>query len=205
MKISIIGAGNVGKALATGLSKAEHEIFLGIRDTDNNKLEDFLESNKKISVLSIDKAIEIAEVIIISTPPDAVLELANKLKNVKDKIIIDSTNSVFKKPEPYKNAFEILKTLTDCEHIVKCFNTTGAENMENPNYGNFQIDMFVAGNSVKGKNIAIELSKDIGFDNCYDVGGDDKVELMESFAMFWINLAILQKQGRNIAFKLLKR
>jgi hypothetical protein len=88
---------------------------------------------------------------------------------------------------------------------VKCFNSTGFENMENPNYGGIAIDMFAAGSSPKAKEIAKKLALDAGFAECYDFGSDDKVELLEQFAFSWINLAILQKQGRDIALKVLKR
>ena len=37
------------------------------------------------------------------------------------------------------------------------------------------------------------------------IGGDDKAILLEQLALVWINLAIFQKQGRNIAIKILKR
>jgi len=45
----------------------------------------------------------------------------------------------------------------------------------------------------------------LGFEQCYDFGGDDRFELIEQFAFSWINLAVMQGQGRNIAFKILKR
>ena len=65
--------------------------------------------------------------------------------------------------------------------------------------------MFVAGDSQKGKAVATQLATDAGFANCYNIGGNDKFELMEQFAWFWINLAMFQGQGREIGFKLLKR
>ena len=68
-----------------------------------------------------------------------------------------------------------------------------------------QPDLFVAGDSEKGIQVAIQLAKDAGFDECYYIGGNDKFELMEQFAWFWINLAMFQGQGRDIGFKLLKR
>lgn len=77
--------------------------------------------------------------------------------------------------------------------------------MKNTFYGNVEIDMFVAGDSEKGKLAAIQLAKDAGFAECYDIGGNDKFELMEQFALFLINLAMFQGQGRGIGFKLLKR
>jgi predicted dinucleotide-binding enzyme len=114
-------------------------------------------------------------------------------------------NSVSSKPQGFNNTFEALKSLTNCENIVKCFNSTGYENMANTKYGDEYADMFMAGGSTKGKQVVSQLAKDAGFAECYDFGGDEKVTLLEQFALAWINLAIFQKQGRNIAFKVFKR
>jgi predicted dinucleotide-binding enzyme len=77
--------------------------------------------------------------------------------------------------------------------------------MLNPIYNGNGIDMFTAGNSEKGIEIATQLAKEIGFENVYHFGGNDKFDLMEQFALSWINLAIIQKQGRNLAFKVVRR
>ena len=77
--------------------------------------------------------------------------------------------------------------------------------MLNPIYQGVGIDMFAAGSSIKAKRIAEQLAKDIGFSTCYDFGGDDKVELLEKLALSWINIAIMQGHGRNLAFRLVKR
>ncbi len=37
------------------------------------------------------------------------------------------------------------------------------------------------------------------------MSGDDKVELLEKFALSWINLAIMQGHGRDITFKMIRR
>ena len=124
---------------------------------------------------------------------------------VSEKVIIDAMNTLGPKPEPYTISTEALRAWTHSPHVVKCFNTTGFENMAAPRYGDTGLDMFMAGNSQKCKAIARQLALDIGFDACYDFGGDDKVSLLESFALAWINLAIFQKQGRDFGFKLLQR
>jgi hypothetical protein len=49
------------------------------------------------------------------------------------------------------------------------------------------------------------LALDIGFASCIDFGKADKVELLEKFALAWINLAIMQGHGRGMAFKIVKR
>ena len=65
--------------------------------------------------------------------------------------------------------------------------------------------MFMAGDSANAKVVAARLALDIGFASCMDFGKADKVELLEKFALAWINLAIMQGHGRNIAFKLVRR
>jgi predicted dinucleotide-binding enzyme len=77
--------------------------------------------------------------------------------------------------------------------------------MLNPDYGGIKIDLFTCGDSIKGKEIARQLSLDAGFGACYDIGGSEKFHLIEQFALFWINLAMFQGEGREIGFKLLKR
>lgn len=77
--------------------------------------------------------------------------------------------------------------------------------MLNPIYNGEGIDMFCAGDDKQAKKLAEQLSKDIGFASCYDFGGDDKVELLEKFALSWINLAIMQGHGRDMAFKIVRR
>lgn len=205
MKIAIIGAGNVGGALAKQWAKAGHTILLGLRDINSIDAKELVKFSSNIFKHNIEAAINDSEVVLFATPPDAAVSIAKQNQFLKNKIVIDATNSVFKKPEPYKTAFDGIKKETGCENVVKCFNSTGFENMENPMYGDIAIDMFTAGSSVRAKDVARKLSLDAGFAECYDFGGDDKVELLEQFAFSWINLAIIQKHGRNIAFKVLKK
>lgn len=205
MNIAIIGAGNVGGALAKGFHKAGHKIYIGSKENTSDKTKKLLEENPSFALCSISDAAEKSEVIVIAAVPDSVRAIAESLGNVKDKIIIDTMNSVFKKPEGFNNTTDALLNLTNCKDIVKCFNSTGFENMVNPVYNGTGLDMFTAGDSIRGKQIAIKLSKEIGFENCFDFGGSDKFDLLEQFAMCWINLAIMQKQGRDIAIKIIRR
>ena len=204
MKIAIIGTGNIGGALATSWAKAGHHIILCVRDKQNFKGQDLLK-NPNTKVSDFEQGIAEAEVLLVATPIAAVVSVAKSLGNVANKIIIDATNAVFAKPEGYNNAFEAFTVLTNSTKIVKCFNSTGFENMKNPQYGDTAIDMFMAGNSVEGKAIVENLAKDAGFGRCIDFGGSDKVALLEQFAMCWINLAMMQKKGRDFAFHIIER
>jgi predicted dinucleotide-binding enzyme len=205
MKIAIIGTGNVGGALATKWANNGHQIYLGVRDTSNFKGQDLFK-NPNTKALLIQEAVQKAEVIVLATPAMMAIEVAQSLGDTTGKVIIDTMNIVMGRgPEGFSNTAEAILAHTNTTDVVKCFNTTGFNNMENPFYGDLVLDAFVAGNSSKGKEIAQQLALDAGFANCYNVGGNDRFELMEKFAFFWINLAMFQGQGREIGFKLLKR
>lgn len=196
MNIAIIGYGNVGKALASGWKQAGHNVVIGARNP--------AKENAMI-VTDIQSAVSSSDVVLVAIPADAVPDFARSLSDVGDKVFIDATNSVFMKEKEYQTGAHALKEILEAEHVVKGFNTTGFENMKNPVYNGEGIDMFTAGDSIKGKKVVEQLAKDVGFDACYDFGGDNKFELIEQFAMSWINLAIMQGEGRDMAFKVLKR
>lgn len=205
MKIAIIGTGNVGGALAIKWANKGHEINLGVRDLKNFKGKELL-GNPNTKVFTIKNAVKVSDIILLSTPAVATVEVVKSLDDTTDKIIIDAMNIVMGRgPKGYKHTTEAILDNTQTRDVVKCFNTTGFNNMQNPIYGDMALDLFVAGDSEKGKQAAIQLAKDAGFADCLNIGGNDKFELMEQFAWFWINLAMFQGQGREIGFKLLRR
>lgn len=203
MKIAIIGTGNVGGALAAQWAKAGHEINLGVRDPGHFKGQELL-SNPNTKVFSIGEAVAQSEVIVVATPPQIATKLAESFGDTKGKVIIDATNSIRTAPDGYPTAYHAFAALTAAD-VVKCFNTTGFENMKNPVYGDQRLDLFMAGDSDKAKSMAARLARDAGFGECYDFGKADRVALLEQFALAWINLAIFQGMGRDIGFKLLRR
>jgi predicted dinucleotide-binding enzyme len=205
MNIAIIGHGNVGSALAIQWVEAAHEVVIGARQPSGQKVRNLVGRHRDLAATTIEDAVQQSEVILIATPADATVEIAHALGDVRGKYIIDATNSVFKKPDPYPHATAALKDICKTHNVVKAFNCTGFENMADPNYGDTAADMFIAGNNPRAKEIARQLAKDAGFGEVYDMGSDDKIPLLEQFAMIWINLAISQGYGRNIAFKVMKR
>jgi 8-hydroxy-5-deazaflavin:NADPH oxidoreductase len=205
VKIAIVGTGNVGSALAEKWASKGHNIHLGVRDAQNFKGIQLLK-NPNTTAHTITEAVALSEVILMATPAPLAVEITKSLGDTTAKVIIDAANIVMGRgPAGFSNVAEAILANTQTTDVVKCFNTTGFNNMRNPNYGDIALDMFVAGDSVRGTEIARALALDAGFENCYSIGGNDKFELMEQFAWFWINLAMFQGQGREIGFKLLKR
>ncbi len=205
MIIAIIGSGNVGTALAQSLIKAKHTVLIGAKFPLSDKSIKLATLIGEDRFTSVENAARQAAVIILTTPPDAVLHIIRQWGNIDGKIIVDATNAIRVKPDGYATAFAAIKDRAQTDKVVKCFNSTGFENMLQPVYPGGGIDMFCAGNNQEAKQVVQQLCTDIGFANCYDFGGDDKVELLEQFALSWINLAIMQGHGRNIAFQLVRR
>lgn len=205
MNITIIGTGNLGGALAKRFADAGHQVQLGVRNTTEFKGKELLSYSNNITAQSTAEAVKAAEVIVISVPAQFASETAKSLGDVTGKIIIDTMNAVFLKPEGFQNTADAILANCNTTDVVKCFNTTGFENLLNPAYHGKGIDMFTAGSSENGVRVATQLAKEIGFENVYHFGGNDKFNLIEQMAMCWINLAIIQKEGRGMAFKVLKR
>lgn len=205
MKIAIIGSGNVGGALAQRVLQTQHDLAVGVKFPLSEKSNRLAATIGDEYLCSVEDACQQAEIIIITTPPNAILEILPQMGNVANKIIVDATNAVRVKPEGFDTAYHAIKAVLKTDHVVKCFNTTGFENMLQPQYKDEGIDLFCAGNEVSAKQAIMQLTSEMGFGNCYDFGNDDKVVLLEQFALSWINLAIMQGMGRNIAFKLISR
>jgi len=205
MKISIIGSGNVGGALAQNLIKAGHSVLIGARTPLSEKSKHLATKIGEDRFTSVARAVQQAEVVILTIPPNSIHMVMEEMGSLNLKIVIDATNSLKSKPEPYPTVYHAVKTIGKTDRIAKCFNSTGFENLLNPLYNGVRLDMFCAGDNLEAKAIARQLSLDLGFEKCYDFGGDDKVQLLEEYAKCWVNLAIIQGQGRNIGFKILTR
>jgi hypothetical protein len=205
MNIAIIGTGNVGGALATRWVQKGHQVHLGVQDMQSFKGKELLK-NPHTTVHTVQEAVQLSDVILVATPATAAVEVARSLGDTTGKIVIDAMNVVMGRgPAGFGNTADAILANTATRDVVKSFNTTGFNNMLNPQYGDQAIDMFMAGDSKMAKETVRQLALDAGFGECYDIGGNDRFALMEQFAFFWINLAMFQGQGREIGFKLLRR
>lgn len=209
MKISIIGAGNVGGSLGKIWAEKGHTIIYAVRNPLTPKVQSILEETGHGAMAQMVKeAVQNSDVVVLATPWEAVGEVVFQIVDLKGKILIDCTNPIRPNPEwPLSQgssaAEEIAKRLTGFK-VVKAFNTVGAGNLSDLNFGSLHADAFMCGDDDEAKKIVAQLAKDIGFD-AVDVGGLRSAEMLESLAKLWITLAQQQGIGSNIAFKLLHK
>lgn len=209
MRIAVIGTGNVGRALGTNWASKGHKVIFGSRDPHSDKVGEILAAaGPNASAASLVEAGAAAEVIVLATPWNMNQQVVEALGDVAGKIIVDATN-------PIGPGFQLAvgTTTSGAEQVagwaqgarvVKAFNTTGWENMADPIYNGEPATMFICGDDAEAKTVVSGLAADLGFDVA-DTGPLSTARYVEPLAMVWIHLAIVQKQGRQIAFKIVKR
>jgi 8-hydroxy-5-deazaflavin:NADPH oxidoreductase len=72
MQIAIIGAGNVGGALGKGWVRTGHAITYGIPDPSNAKYRATAEAAGSATLVSVPRAVQTADAIVLAVPFDAV-------------------------------------------------------------------------------------------------------------------------------------
>ena len=206
MDIVIIGAGNVGRALAAGWRRAGHKVTVAVRNPDDGKTADL--RREGFAVVALGAAAKAGEVIALAVPWSAVRPAIQALGPLAGKIIIDAINPLTADFElavgHTDSAGETVARLCPGARVVKAFNTTGANNMANSKYPGGKVMMPLAGDDAAAKETVMRLAADLGFEPI-DVGPLTMSRHLEPMAMLWIKLAYAQGLGREIAFALLKR
>ena len=208
MKIAIIGTGSVGSALGRGLAEAGHEVVFGVRDTGKPEVGRLVEDTGARAA-SVAAAAAGAEVVVLAMPWGAAQDVIRTAGGLSGKIVLDCINPL--KPDlsgldagGSRSAAEQVAAWAPGARVVKIFNSTGANNMANPVYGDDRATMLYCGDDEGAKEVAARLAADLGFEPV-DAGPLSAAYLLEHFAMLWIHLAYGKGMGRNFAFKLVRR
>jgi predicted dinucleotide-binding enzyme len=191
MKIAIIGKGNVGTALSTGLS-GKHETKFGHRDPSE----------------PVSDAAKWGEVIILAVPHENANDAIEEIRPYADgKIVIDVINAIGSNWKlaiscTTSSAEETQKKLPKA-HVVKAFNTVFAANQSTGKVSKEQLSAFIAGDDLKAKQTVAQLTRDIGFDPV-DCGPLAAARYLEAMGMLIINLAFQYGLGTKIGYKLVR-
>lgn len=210
MKIAIVGAGNVGSALARVWVAAGHTVRLGVRDASDTKLVALLSSlGASASAHSVSIAVQDADVVVVATPWPATKAAIESCGSLAGKTVIDCTNPL----SPGLAGLEIGQTTSGGEKVAewaqgasvfKCFNQTGAENMASQAGYGHKLVMFVAGDDAAKKPAVMQLARDAGFE-AIDAGPLSAARFLEPYAMLWIHLAFKMGLGRSFGLALVRR
>jgi 8-hydroxy-5-deazaflavin:NADPH oxidoreductase len=205
MDIAIIGAGNVGRALATSFASAGHSVVVASRDPEDAGAVGSATGARVVS--SNTDAVAAAVVVVLAIPFTSAEEVTNEIRDaVAGKIVVDVTNRMSFGPTGpaidagESNAARLAAWLPDA-HVVKAFNTLFASNQADPIAEGVQLDGFVAADDAGAKSTILELVRSVGL-NPVDVGPLARAQQLEQLAFLNIALNITGNGAWQSGWKL---
>ncbi len=209
MKVTVIGAGNMGAAFVKQLTQAGHQVSVTARTIE--KAQAVATANAGATAVASSGAAATADVFILAT---GYADAVNALKGVGDltgKVVIDITNPLtpdymgLTLGHSTSAAEEIAKAIPGAE-VVKAFNTVFATVLaDGADFGNGQtVSVFVASDSERAKQTAKMLAESMGFATV-DAGGLKNARYLEPVAGFNIYLGYGAGLGTSIAPTWIKR
>jgi predicted dinucleotide-binding enzyme len=185
MRIAIIGAGNVGRALAASLTRAGHDVTITAAHPEHAQ-EAATETGATAGSTNAEAA-RGAQVVVLAVPATSIRRIAGDMGSSLDgKVVIDVTN----RPTPTADgvATSIAEELQDqipAAHVVKAFNTAFASRQANAEVGGIAADGFVAADDSTAKQTVLEVVESIGF-RPVDAGSLASARTLEGMA--WLNI-----------------
>ncbi len=192
MKVAIIGAGNVGKALATSMTRAGYDVTITAKSADSAR-----QAAQEVGASPAEspaEAAEQADMIVLAIPyVGAADDVAAQIRDrVAGKTIIDVTNPLtpdYSGLAVETSAAEEIQEKLPNASVVKAFNTIFASNQANPSE---EIDAFVAADDESAKSRVIDLARAVGF-NPLDVGPLKAARHLEGMA--YLNIGLNAQHG----------
>ena len=204
MKIAIIGAGNVGKALSGSFVRAGHDVTISSQHPDNARAA-AAETGAEAAATNAE-AVPSAEVVVLAVPYGALADVVDELGDaLTGKVVVDATNPL--RPD-YQglavegtSAAEQVQARVKGAKVVKAFNTALAARQADPFVDGTPLDAFVAGDDEQAKATVMELARSIGF-HPIDAGPLELARALEALALLNIMLQIRNNWTWQTGWKL---
>ena len=186
VNIAVIGPAKYAEEYAIRYAAAGHMVSIALMGGDDpDRTRNRMRVFDNISVCGIEDAAEDADMIVIASQPKDVREVAYWLGDVRNKVIIDCTANLMSEAEEMFNTIEAIKAITAAPNIVKVFSTRGYEQMLQPLFGHSDVQLIMAGESKKAKELAKILTVELGVDRFLDLGGADGLILFNEMIKSW--------------------
>jgi 8-hydroxy-5-deazaflavin:NADPH oxidoreductase len=188
MKVGILGAGDVAKALAGGFLKHGHAVTMGTRTPA--KLADWNKQNPAGKTGSFADAAQFGEVIVLAVKGRVAAQVLRDAgaANLAGKPVIDATNPIADDPPTngvlrfftnlYESLMERLQREFERVRFVKAFNSVGHARMVNPTFKGGTPTMFICGNDDAAKKTVRDILNQFGWETA-DMGQVEAARAIE--------------------------
>ena len=209
MKVTVIGAGNMGSAFVKQLTRAGHQVTVTARNLE--KAQTVAAANPGAIAVVAANAAAAADVVVLATGYDDAVAALKSVGDLAGKVVIDITNPLtadymgLTLGHSTSASEEIAKAIPGAE-VVKAFNTVFAQVLsDGADFGNGQtVPVFVASDSERARQTAKALAESMGFATV-DAGGLKNARYLEPVAGLNIYLGYGAGLGTSIAPVWIKR
>ncbi len=212
MKVTIVGAGLMGRGIGTRLIEGSNDVEIADTDRDKAKaLADELSGHHDGSATALETGDAIGgEVVILAVYypviRDVVREYGDQLAG---KIVIDIANPVdfdtmdgVTTPSDSSSAEETAQLVPDGTPVVKAFNTTFGNTLVSGEVAGHQLDVLIAGDDEQAKERVAELARGGGL-RPIDVGPLRRARQLEQLGFLHMSLQDRLGSGFRSAVKFL--
>lgn len=197
MKIGVLGTGEVGQALGGKLVELGHDVMMGARSADNEKVLAFAEKTGGKAGSFADAAAH-GELIIHCARGNSAVDVlrAAGTDNLAGKAVIDVSlpldfSAGFPPSLFVSNTDSLGETIQRAfpdARIVKTLNTMNHRIMIDPRSLPGQSTVFVSGNDAAAKGQAKDLLRQMGWQSIIDLGDITTARGTEQFLPLWVRL-----------------
>jgi 8-hydroxy-5-deazaflavin:NADPH oxidoreductase len=208
MSIGIVGAGNMGRSIATQLGKTGERVVL--TDRDLTKAEGAVAeigAGNGVGAAGMDDALA-SEVVVLALWYPVTIEFAGEhADELEGKIVVDISNPLDESwtrlaTDPSTSAAELLAEKLPRSRIVKAFNTTHAPALFDGQVDEVPLDVPLASDDDDAKSQVSELVRGAGL-RPIDAGALDNARLLERLTAFQVELSQRYNLDFRLTFKLL--
>ena len=190
MRLSIIGAGQIGQALADKWQAVGHDVAIGVRSPSADVV--------RARTVDVDEALK-RDVVVLAIPGGAVDDfLAAHSQQLTNTLLIDATNSVGGSVMHHAAAAAGVEGL----RYARAFNSLGVENIVTPSIGGVSLDMFYSCPEAD-QEIVASLIADVGFTPVWVGEGQQAADVIDGVTRLWFALAMGRGMGRHLGFRVL--
>jgi 8-hydroxy-5-deazaflavin:NADPH oxidoreductase len=207
MKVTIVGAGNIGRAIGTLAVAGGHEVEVVDRDpAEAASLAE--ELGERATTLKPEASFG-GEIVVLAVYYDDCKQAARQYGDqLAGKVVVETTNPVdtqtwasLAKSPGTSAAQETAELLPEGTAVVKAFNTTFAGTLVNGEVAGQKLDVFIAGDDDAAKQKVSQLVSDGGL-RPIDVGPLARAEQLEQLGFLHIVIQEPLGLGFGSAFKL---
>lgn len=199
MKIGVLGTGVTGQTLASKLVELGHDVMMGSRDEANPKAVAWAKDVGHNALYgTFMNAAAFGEIIFNCTFGPASLDALRMAgaDNLKDKILIDTSNPINKSTDPWTltvcntdSLGEQIQRIFPDTKVVKSLNTVNANVMVDPAKLIERTQIFVSGNDIEAKATVVMILRDwFGWKEILDLGDITSSRSVEMFLPLWQSL-----------------